>query len=145
MLPLLLVVKRLHLCVAIQKIHFPTFYNHYKTDFSNVFYIILKHIFQKAQVTSNKMEPKKRHHFSGPVFHGLSCGVVRFVPTVSFWNHHNRSFSLADGRVLTYQKVVSGANTRNKTDNTTCKGTKNPSRKLCFFLGSILFEVASPI
>ena len=25
--------------------------------------------------------------FSGPVFHGLSRGVVRFVPTVSFWNH----------------------------------------------------------
>ena len=25
--------------------------------------------------------------FSGTVFHGLSCGVVIFVPTVSFWNH----------------------------------------------------------
>jgi len=25
--------------------------------------------------------------FSCPVFHCLSCGVVRFVPTVSFWNH----------------------------------------------------------
>ena len=25
--------------------------------------------------------------FSGPVFHGLSRGVVCFVPTVSFWNH----------------------------------------------------------
>ena len=24
---------------------------------------------------------------SSLVFHGLSCGVVRFVPTVSFWNH----------------------------------------------------------
>ena len=25
--------------------------------------------------------------FSGQVFHGLSRDVVRFVPTVSFWNH----------------------------------------------------------
>ena len=25
--------------------------------------------------------------FSGTVSHCLSCGVVLFVPTVSFWNH----------------------------------------------------------
>ena len=29
--------------------------------------------------------------FSGPVFHGFSCGVVHFVPTVSFWNHQIES------------------------------------------------------
>ena len=30
---------------------------------------------------------KEKILFSGPVSHGLSCGVVLFVPTVSFWNH----------------------------------------------------------
>ena len=30
---------------------------------------------------------EEKTQFSGPVFHGLSRGVVRFVPTVSFWNH----------------------------------------------------------
>ena len=35
------------------------------------------HIFQKAQVTSNKMEPKKRHHFLAQFF--MAFLVVWFV------------------------------------------------------------------
>ena len=67
--------------------------------------------------------------FSGAVFHAFSGGVDCFALTVSFWNHQNRSFPLADGRDITNQKVVYGANTRNKTDHTTCKGTKCYARK----------------
>ena len=38
---------------------------------------LLLHIFQKAQVTSNKMEPKKRHHFLAQFF--MAFLVVWFV------------------------------------------------------------------
>ena len=62
--------------------------------------------------------------FSGKVSDCLSCGVVLFVPTVSFWNHQIEASHWLMGRVLANQKVVSGANTRNKTDHTKSKDTK---------------------
>ena len=67
--------------------------------------------------------------FSGPVFHGLSCGVVRFVPTVSFWNHQiEASHWLKKGEFWP-------AITWNKMDRTTRKDTKNYNRNRCLFLG----------
>ena len=38
---------------------------------------LIFHILQKAQVTSNKMEPKKRHHFLAQFF--MAFRVVGFV------------------------------------------------------------------
>ena len=42
--------------------------------------------------------------FSGPVFHGLSCGVFLFVASVSFKNHHlnGLNFSTANQVLLFY-------------------------------------------
>ena len=42
--------------------------------------------------------------FSGPVFHGLSCGVLLFVASVSFKNHalNGWNFSTANQVLLFY-------------------------------------------
>ena len=42
--------------------------------------------------------------FSGPVFHGLSCGVFLFVASVSFKNHplNGWNFSTANQVLLSY-------------------------------------------
>ena len=42
--------------------------------------------------------------FSGPVFHGLSCGVFHFVASVSFKNHplNGWNFSTANQVLLFY-------------------------------------------
>ena len=42
--------------------------------------------------------------FSGPVFHGLSCGIFLFVASVSFKNHllNGLNFSTANQVLLSY-------------------------------------------
>ena len=56
--------------------------------------------------------------FSGTVFHTLSHGMLRFVASVS-QKPLNRSTLIGCQRISTSQKVISGANTFNKTDHTT--------------------------
>ena len=83
----------------------------------------------------------ERTPFSGPEF--LSHGVVCFVSTVSFWDHQIESLSLADGRVLTKQKVVSELTHGTKLTTSRARAQKNYTRRWCLFLGTILFEVAN--
>ena len=78
--------------------------------------------------------------FSGPVFHGLSCGVFLSVASVSFKNHplDGWNFSTAN-QVLLF--MVFEANTRSKKEDTTWKAMKSLVRKCYIFMCTINFEV----
>ena len=64
------------------------------------------HIFQNGKVTKKLMVhiTQENATFSGPVFHGLSCGVFLSVASVSFKNHplNGWNFSTANQVLLFY-------------------------------------------
>ena len=100
----------------------------------------LKHIFQKAQVNSNKMVHKKIYHFLAQVFmvfHVVWSVLFRVLaPETTFW-----TVEFLQQPIRRIHLVVFEANTRNKTNHTMWKGMQNCAKKWFLFLCTILFEV----
>ena len=103
----------------------------------------MRHIFQMAQETSNKMVHKKRHHFLAQFsipFHMVWSVLLRVVA-------HKTTFWLVEilwQPIRSFYSMVFEATTRNKTEHTMWKGMENCARKWCLFLRTILFEVTWP-
>ena len=76
--------------------------------------------------------------FSGRVFHALSHGAIDFAQSVGFETQLNKSW-IGCKRIFTSLKVVSGANTQNKTDHTNWEGMKYCERKQGQNLWTFLF------
>ena len=101
------------------------------------------HISQMAQVTSNKMVHKKRHHFLATFsipFHMVWSVLLRVVA-------HKTTFWLVEilwQPIRSFYSMVFEATTRNKTEHTMWKGIENCARKWFLFLCTILFDVTWP-
>ena len=105
-----------------------------------VLMVIANHIFQMAQVTSNKMVHKKRHHFLAQFsipFHMVWSVLLRVLAQkTTFW-----LVEILWQPIRSFYSMVFEATTRNKTEHTMWKGIENCARKWCLFLCTILFEV----
>ena len=87
--------------------------------------------FPRAQLTSDKMGPKKRHNFQVKSS-ALSLGGVCFVWTINYLP--NRRFSHWLLTNFNQSKTAFEANTQNKVNHATCKGKTNYARKIMSFL-----------
>ena len=56
----------------------------------------------KGQSDRKQIGTQENISFSGPGFHGLSCGVICFVPGISSRNHHlnGLNYSTANQKLL---------------------------------------------
>ena len=107
-------------------------------------FFFIPHIFQKAQVASNKNAHKLQHHFWAQffmlfhmmwsiLFHVLALKTSKWKFLIGYW------------RTSTNEKVVSWPNTTNKMNHTMWKSKKNCAPKWCSKLCAFLFKVTCAI
>ena len=101
------------------------------------------HIFEKAQVASNKNAHRLQHHFWAQffmLFHMMWSILFRVLALKTLkWK-----FLIGCWRTSTKEKVVSRPNTLNKMNHTMWKSVKNCAPKWCCKLCAFLFKVTCP-